>query len=149
MARVKLDFGAEVDLLNRDELRHEIDHGLEQWRQYAYGLKYMRRKFVLGAASGGVDGPRQGFAWMLTLASVNVSAAATVGVYLGDDTSYPLAAPVTTTAAGPVVFGWSSRQVILMPGERVYLTSSAGVIGRGLIAAVEAPSDEIYKLIGG
>lgn len=144
------DFGAEVDILTKDELDQSLNRVPELLRKYAEGLKAVRFAGVLSSTAGGVlPGPRQGYTWMVTLVSVEASAAATVTVALGEDGTYAMASPVTLAAAGPAVFSWSSRQVILRPGEVLQVAASAGTLGRYLIAGVEAKAEQVFKLVGG
>lgn len=148
MARVKLDFGAEVDFLTKGELDDSLGKFEELWRSYAEGLKWIRPSGVLAAATGVVQSPREGFAWMLTLVSATTSAAATVTVAIGETGEYPVGTE-TLAAAGSAVLTWSSRQVILLPDDKLWLGASAGTISHWRVHAIEAPAEQIFKLIGG
>ncbi|MDA8316528.1 MAG: hypothetical protein M0010_15365 [Actinomycetota bacterium] len=148
-----LDFGAKVDVLTKGELDESLDPFLAFFRDYAKGLKYVRPTGVAPdatTASGGIlTAVPQGYVWMLTFAVIHVSAAATVTIGRGPTAKIPLAKPTTLAAPGWAEFSWSSRQQILQPGDEVSATASAGVLGSWALNVIEAPAEQVFKLIGG
>ncbi|MDA8313680.1 MAG: hypothetical protein M0010_00650 [Actinomycetota bacterium] len=147
-----LDFGAKVDILTKGELDHSLDRFGQFFRDYAKGLKYVRATGIAAdqaTATGGIlVAVPQGYVWMLTFAVIHVSSAtATVTIGRGPTAKIPLAHPAVASS-GWADFSWSSRQQILQPGDEVSATSSAGAIGQWSLNAIEAPAEEIFKLIG-
>lgn len=149
--KVKLDFGAEIDVLTKGELDQSLDKTLEKFRQYATGLKYVRPSGATPKTptAGLLTTVPQGYHWGLCFAAVHVSAAATVSIGRTPTAGIPLAAPVVLAAAGLAVFAWSSKQQVLAPGDPVIVTASAGNIGAWTLNAVEVPAEQIFKLLGG
>lgn len=155
MKRVTIDFGAQLDLLDESDLDKRFDAMQEVWRQYAMGLKWVTKTGVLakttgtpGLASSALEGPRQGYVWMLTLLSIAAATAATVTLAIGDSGQYPIGVE-TLAAAGPAIFTFSSRQVILRSSDPLWVGASAGKLYRYRYHAIEAPAEQIFKLIGG
>jgi hypothetical protein len=152
--KARLDFGAEVDLLCQSELDESLARHAGLLYDYAKGLKWIRRPVNLaGAASGYLAGPRPGYGWMVTLAGLLVTAGSAAGqleLWIGGSGMLPVAVtPVAASYAGPAVVTWSSRQLILNPGEELYAATTTGTLGAGHVQAVEAPAEQVYKLIGG
>jgi hypothetical protein len=147
--KVRLDFGAEVDLLNADELDASLERWSGNWLARAQGVKYMRYtnpspQLTQGAVLLG--GPRQGYAWDLKLVSVNVSAAAAVTVWLGEGQQYAIGS-AQAAAAGPVIFTWGSHAAVIPGGTQIALATSAGTLSNVLRTAVEVPQEMLGKLI--
>lgn len=83
-----------------------------------------------------------------TIAYVYTVATPVVTVGVGSEGKYPIA-PAEAAVNGIASFKWGSRQVILKPGDEVWASASSGTIGTWMVQAVEAPAEQIFKLIGG
>ena len=106
MARVKLDFGAEVDFLTPAEFDSALKDRLATWEtERLRGIKWMRLPEVLsgkaassaislGETSGQIVGPRQGYVWSIRRLVVNgLTSGATpdvVNLYRSGTTGQPL-----------------------------------------------------------
>lgn len=127
--------------------------------EYARGIKYMRLAVTLTAASSqSLPGPDQGYAWDLKLVSVKLSASDSLAVYVADGTSGDAAsarligyaaAPGAAPAQPVAVVTWSSHQVVMFPGEGLFVaTSGTGNITRAMVAAVQVPAEMLGKILG-
>lgn len=162
MGKFKLDFGAEIEVLTKSELDDSLD-GLPTgiWAQYARGLKHLDLPVMSGAVAGGAlrlggsdspdqtfCGPRQGFVWRVARISVfGLAANDVVQVYRGDVAASRFVTVLSATAPSFT----PSHGLLLKPGGRIV------VDGTGLAAThltvtgevIEAPGEQIFKLIGG
>lgn len=170
MARVRLDFGAEVDLLSGAEhAKHlgALPAAIE--RQKAQGLKHIRIPILTGTSSGTggitlgstgtapgagqpgsptIAGPEQGYAWKVTRVSVfGLSGTDSLPLYWGEPApqrfvhNFTVASPDWTT----------SRGLLLKPGDFLCLSGTITINETITVngEVVEAPAELIYKLIGG
>lgn len=162
MAKFKLDFGGEIELLTQGELDDTMDKlpgGI--WGEYARGLKHLDLPVLTGKVAGGAItlgasdiagqtpcGPRQGYVWRVVRVSVyGLAAGDVVQLYKGDVAASRFVTAIS--AADPCLT--PSHGLLLKPGS--YLT----VDGAGLVATsvtvtgevFEAPAEQIFKVIGG
>ena len=138
---------------HRDDLRAVLDEQ-EKERERARSFKPMR------IASPGpspaaktvfVPLPEQGYAWNLKLVSVQLASADTVQLFIA--TSAPSTTSVLLTlisnfgaSATSQVDKWSASQVILNPGEGLYIAAAAQNITAFCILADQAVAEMVYKL---
>lgn len=159
--KAKLDFGAEIDILSGSEFRQGLDQVSELWYSYARGLKHLRLPILTGtvAADGSLSlglsgdevtcGPSQGYAWRICRVSVyGLSGAESADLYFGEPG--PTRFVQTVSASAPT---WaSSRGLLLRPGDYLVLSGSGLTAGNVVTMngeALEAPAEQLYKLIGG
>ena len=83
MAKVSLQLGAELDLLNKDELRDELSRSQEWQRAAAFGVRHQALPRMVGTPAGGVlnlgydqpdqvyCGPKEGWYWAISRISVD------------------------------------------------------------------------------
>ncbi len=162
--KAKLDFGAEIDILSKGEFDDGVDHlAGDIWRRYAEGLKHVRFPVMRGSVSAAGDltlgstdfadltyvGPREGYAWRISRISVaGLETGETVSVYFGEVGASRFVR--TLTAASPE---WdTSHGLLLHPGDHLVITGSGLTAGEVVTVngeAIEAPAEQIYKLIGG
>ena len=129
MPKVKLDVGATVDFLNKDELADELDKNQQRAeafdRERLAGVKYMRAPRIQGTVySGTINGsstgtgtntqiggppwgPQQGYAWSVRrlcvggLANAGTGICDIVGIYRNNVNSPPIA---MVTANNPAAY---------------------------------------------
>jgi hypothetical protein len=158
MGKVRLELGAELDLLNKDELGKTLDDKVNAWRRYdAQGLK--RQAFFSnaqvtaaglligdssvpqGTPGAKVLGPGEGWAWKVVRISVTGFAAATtdyVKVYKGDvgagsPQSDPRFVDTLTFSKWAVYPG---QGCILVPGDHIVIAGGAAYTGSALASPV-------------
>lgn len=163
MAKFKLDFGADIELITKGEMADVLDkYGDRRLAEYALGLKHFDIPVMLGTvaadgtitlgSSGDPDqihcGPRQGFCWRVCRVSVNgLTGSQTVSLYKGD----PGASRFVTVLSATAPAFTSSHGLLLKPGGNVVVSGSGLTTGAQVTVsgeAVEAPAELIYKLIG-
>lgn len=164
MAKVRLEVGAELDLLSPRELDETIGKHASIWQEAARGLKHLGLPTARGTVSAGnvtlgagLDtgdgvylGPREGFWWRVIRVSVDgLAAGDLVKLYKGGIQGSRFVAGIFQ--ANGSVFT-PSRGLILKPGDNLQLTGS-GLSATGTITmsgeAIEAPGVLQWKLIGG
>lgn len=162
MAKFKLDFGAEVELLTQGELDDSVNKlpgGI--WGEYARGLKHLDLPVLSGKVAGGqitlgasdvadqtLCGPRQGYVWRVVRVSIyGLAAGDAVQLYKGDVAASRF---VTAIAAANPCFT-PSHGLLLKPGN--YLTvDGSGLVATNIVVTgevIEAPAEQIFKVIGG
>lgn len=145
MPKTKLDIGATVDFLNKDELSDALARDRERAQTIEHerlaGIKYMRGPRIQGTVYngtiGGVSvgtgtntfiggppfGPLSGFSWSIRrvgiggLSNVNGSLPDTVGIYRNNVNSPPLA--VVNANQPQITF--PTLACVLMPGDSVVI----------------------------
>lgn len=161
--KFKLDFGAEIDLLTKDELAGALDsYGDRRLAEYALGLKHFDLPVLLGTvpASGDLTlgstgdpdqtycGPRQGFCWRVARVSVSgISSTQTVNLYKGDVGASRFVSVLSATSPAFL----TSHGLLLKPGGHIVIDGSGLTVGEQITVsgeAIEAPAELIYKLIG-
>lgn len=157
MPKIKLEIGAELDVLNSGELAKGLGESQASWfRELARGLKVIRFPQPLRAVpSGGVIsiggdaadanqlGPREGFVWMVQRISVfGDQTTDTVQLFRGSE--FITRIPLTTGSFSP-----GSHALLLHPGELLKVTgtglTSASITVAG--EAIEAPGPMLWKLL--
>jgi hypothetical protein len=166
MAKVKLELGAELDLLNKHELGDTIDAKVDAWQRYkARGLKrqpFQSNAQVAGAAlligdssipqgqaGARILGPNEGWAWKVTRISVTGFAAATtdyVKIYKGDvgagsPQSDPRFVDTLTFSRWAVYPG---HGCILVPGDHIVIAGGAAFTG----SALASPDGTLWTVTG-
>lgn len=172
MAMTKLDIGANIDFLNRDELGQELAKYREQAdlseREKMRGLKYVRLPrlyatpasgtVVLGqawVANGTVQlytdqviGPPSGYVMSIRrLACNGLGTSDTLNIYRNDKTSDPL-----WQLSGSVFYTrFGKCEMLLNPGEMLIGASTASLVATAQVTltgdAVMVPAELIGKLI--
>lgn len=149
--KVKLDFGAELDVLTQGELEQTLSKAAALWWERARGVRYVRRVSQPAAASVVVNGPDQGWAWDVKLVGAVFSAADSLQVLLGAAALWPVwAGPPGNAGATNVLDSiiWGSHQVILNPGEQLTVKSAGGaLISNLLVAAIEVPAERLGLIL--
>ena len=159
--KAKLELGAELDMLTKNELDQSLSKISSWQRDAAQGLKAFDVPRLFGAVSGaaislGADqpegqylGPKSGFYWKIGRISIDgLAAADEVKLYKGP--SGGGGRFVTWIAGQPGVYHPGSCALILKPGD--YLS----IVGTGLTATgqivvtgegVSAPGEMMWKLL--
>lgn len=145
MAKVKIQAGAEFDVITKQEMREALTEVRRSWMQeLAHGVGYPRftaTGTVVGAAldfgAGGPAaeslGPAPGFLWDVRRVRINgLSANDVVTVYINDSNPSSLVAS-TADIAGGRLFTWTET-VILYPGDALRFVGS-GLAATGPITA--------------
>lgn len=162
MAKVKLELGAELDLLNRDELAAELSESGKWQRQAAMGLRHIDLPIMSGKVSGaaitlGADqtdgsfvGPQSGFYWKVTRVSVEgLAANDQVKLYKGGS-GLGVGRFVAWIAFQPGVYTPGSQGLILKPGDTLAI-SGTGLAATGEIRvtgeAITVPGPLMWKLL--
>jgi hypothetical protein len=144
MAKVKLELGATLDLLSKDELDESLGHRINQWEMMrARGDKYMRLPKVTGTAAGGVlniggdvqpftglAAPRPGYAWVIK--RLSVSGLTPAGETTKTSTNVTTAPPAFTTLAN----------VTGLPAATYQVTASAYFTGT--VTAADANNVQLW-----
>jgi len=157
MPSVTLQGGMRLEIPNREEIRHDMTSVMDaRERVRARSFKPVR---ILQPGSGaltqflGSFGPEQGYVWNLKLLSVQLAATGTLLAYLASS------APSTSATPGRLIgnFGnatglgqvekWSSSQVLMQPGEGIYLvaTGSGANLSQVFLTAAEVPAEMVFK----
>jgi hypothetical protein len=156
MAKVKLNAGVELDLLNKSELADSLQDQFDrEWAERGRGIKLIR---IRGATSGNISttvgfaiqGPQQGYVWALRSLGAVLSSSQTLQAYVTGDngTSIPANGPVANLAAGTVVFTtWSGVQAFLNGGEFLTIAAGGSATAQFTMYALEAPAELAWKLI--
>lgn len=162
MAKFKLDFGADVELLTKDEVDDSIGRlpgGI--WGEYARGLKHLDLPVLSGVVAGGVlllggsdvagqnrCGPRQGFFWRVTRISVyGLAAGDVVQLYKGD--AVPGRFVTAISAAAP---SFTPSHGLLLKSDNHLVVDGTGLTATRVTVTgevIEAPAEQVFKLIGG
>ena len=156
--KVKIEAGAELDVLTSGELRAELDKAAASWRaELARGVTF-RRASVNASPSGAGTwqiteprdslGPREGFVWALTRLSAFGSAwdqgTDTFSLYTNDVNPSQL---VVAEQLVPLLVDVGS--VVLNPGETLAIAGTNAAAGQihVNIAAIELPQSIAWRLI--
>lgn len=135
--KVKLEAGANLDFITKDEMREvmheanrswvaETSNGIRYARIYATGVIAGGVLNIGGALSTGELGPAPGFVWDIRrLQIVGLQTADVATIYMND--ANPTSEIADTTSVTGKAFLWS-EQVILYPGDSLW------VVGTGLTA---------------
>ena len=171
MAKVKLDIGATIDTLSKDEL----DDSLATYRQQgdAYeqaavrGIKYFRLPrlyatpasgtVLLGEAWAGQSytdqyiGPNEGYVWSIRRIAVNGLATGQSPDLLNLSRNGIRTDPVWQLNGNNWSYTFGKAEMVLLAGERLIGYSSGSLISTNQITitgdAVEVPSQMIGKLV--
>lgn len=157
MSKVKLHLDAELDLLNKDELKNEL-HAASAWeREAAFGLRHQNlpigRATVDGTgnlAMGGdqadqtIIGPKSGMYWAVKRVSVDgLESPDQVKLYKGSTF-------VGWIAYQPGFVTFGKDGLVLKPGDFLRLTGSGMTSGLKVVMtgeAVSVPGPLMWKLL--
>lgn len=139
---------APIDVLTRLDLEAMQHQWLEEtMRVKLRGIDYIEQNGNgLGIAQVAVPGPDQGYAWSVKIVSVTVTAAATVSVFLGDNTNSAPVAQTILTAAGSAISTFTSNIVVIRDSRVITLLTSAGGITTYKVLAKQVPNEMVGKL---
>ena len=161
MPKVKLDVGATVDFLNKDELADELDKNQQRAeavdRERLAGVKYLRLPVLVGTVASGtsvcgtkdiIAGPANGYAWAVKRIYVNgLGTADTYGIYRNGTSGFPVWQ--VTGSVPQVTFG--KLDFVLLGGETL-VGAGIGTIQTGSTQisvnaeAIEVPQELLGKL---
>jgi hypothetical protein len=149
MAKVKLELGAELDILDHRQLDHSLDRFAGMIREEARGMKYRRIPQLAGQAVAGVldiggdspagwsgakVGPASGFAWEISLITVAGMTAGgspdIVNLYIIGAGS---AIPWWQFNGNNFAYTFGKGQLVLLPGETLRLASVGTFAATGTI----------------
>lgn len=150
--KFKLQAGAELDLLTRDEMRAELQAWLDEIKR---GVRFVQRTYKGTVNAGAVliddpdAGPAGSFCWAVTRVSVaGLTMAETVNVYLNDVAPSNFVCSIGATP-GRELFG--STGLLLNPLNRVIFAQASGLAGTEILVgvqSVELPVQLAWQLIG-
>lgn len=161
MAKVKLDFQAEVDLLNEHELKGALDeHAIDAAIERGRGIKIMRFSAAAQASVTSNTGsytipatPDSGYVWNLRTVGATVNPAATIRFWIGTDLNTGIPSPNTLMPLGqsgsaqPAVLNFGSGQMFMKEGEYIVISASAGItLNTYLVWVVQTPAELAWKL---
>lgn len=171
MAKVKLDIGATVDFLNKDELSQELEKNQQRAqaaeRESLSGIKYMRLPLMYATPSNGTvrlgevwpgqpytdqfAGPNQGYVWSirrLVVTGLGTGTSPDIMNFYRNGVSGELIWQLNGNSFGET-FG--RAEMILLPDERLIaqslgsMTSTNQVTVRGDV--IQVPSQMLGKLV--
>jgi hypothetical protein len=151
VTHVKIDFGAEFDVLSPDEFHKGMGDQHDRARAMVAaelaGVKWMRvaPPLPVPVLSYQFQGPAAGFAWDLKQITCTLSAAGTVAAFNGESANNRLIA-VANTAFVFQVMPFTSQTGIVLPQEQVFVLATATIVGI-MLTAVQVPAEMIGKLI--
>jgi hypothetical protein len=167
--KVKLELGAELDTLSKNELDQSLGAVVAAVREEQRGIKYRRIPQLSGTATGGsLDiggdnnvgtqwfgtpvGPREGWAWELGLVTV-------AGLTAGTS---PDVVNLMIVGAGSSIPWWQFNgnsfaytfgrgELVLLPGERLRLVSVGTIAATGAITLTgsiraQAPAERLGRV---
>lgn len=156
MAKVKIQAGAEIDMLTKGELDDSNKHQHDAFfRELAHGKKYLRLGAVIGTPAAGAltmpagSGPNQGFVWAIQRLTVGgLAANDQLGVYRNTTDVWNLLGVMGAGTAS--TFHVGGKGLILLGGESLIfsgtgLAAAAAVTVNGEL--IEAPATEIWKIL--
>lgn len=152
--KTKIQAGAELDLLNKDELKEVMKTVTKDWfAQVSRGDRYTR--FSASATTAGnafvIDGsqhiyqrlgPAEGFVWSVQRLAVHGLAAADralVELYLNDDGPSSIVHP--SLAGGYVDFG--QTQLVMYPGDTLLVKGTGLAATDGTVVTIGAQAREL------
>ncbi|HEY2089896.1 MAG TPA: hypothetical protein VGH54_28230 [Mycobacterium sp.] len=170
MARVKLELGAELDMLTKPELDESLTEAAKLVREQVRGVKYRRLPQLAGIASGGVldiggdanaggtswngqpVGPDQGWAWEIRLLGVaGLTTGATpdiVNIYIRGAGS---ALPWWQLNGNNFSYTFGKGALVLLPGETLRMASTGTFAATGTVtlfgSATQLPAEQLGKLL--
>lgn len=162
MAKVKIQAGAEFDVITKQEMREALTEVRRSWMQeVSHGVGFPRftaNGLIVGAAldfgangpAAEFLGPAPGFLWdVRRLRITGLTTGDVVSIYLNDANPSSLIA-TTGDLAGGRLFTWA-EQVILYPGDALRVVGS-GLTATGTITAAgqvrELPVSLAWRLGG-
>lgn len=160
MAKVKLDFGAEVDFLDKGQLDDSLDSYFNKQESAALaGIKYFRLPALIGSVSssafniGGSGpiqvGPRSGYAWSIRRLLINGLTAGTTPD-VANFYRHPGPQPLWQLNGNNFGQTFGRLELLFLPGEYLVAKSVGTVAATGQIIitgdAVEVPAEMIGKL---
>jgi hypothetical protein len=160
MARVKLDFGAEVDFLDKGQLDDSLTRYFDKQESARLaGIKYMRLPMLIGTVAnsafniGGSGpqhcGPGSGYAWSIRRLLIN---GLTAGVTpdIANIYRHPNLQPLWQLNGNSFGQTFGRLEMLFLPGEYLVVQSVGTVNATGQIIitgdAVEVPAEMIGKL---
>lgn len=162
--KTKLEAGATLDLLSKDELIEGVARGYQNWISEAT-RGVVQRRFsgqgtiaatnlsIGGAASPGRFGPEPGFVWSVRrLAAAGITLGTdSLAIYINDANPSSLVMPRAFDAsAGAGARFFDGNQLILVGGDNLLFTGT-GLNATGIVTitgmALELPVSLLYRLI--
>jgi hypothetical protein len=168
MTKVRLDIGATVDFLTKDELDSSLaSRDEEQEASRLRGIKYFRLPRLYAVPSGGtvvlgepytgvaytgpVASPNEGYAWSIRRLACNGLATGSVpdmlNIYRNDFSSDP----VWQLNGNNFAYTFGKTELILLAGERLIAMSAGSMTATGQVSltadAIEVPALMIGKLV--
>lgn len=163
--KFKLQAGAELDLLTRDEIKDVMRSGMRDWvleamrgpmpkRFAAQGTITANAVTVDGSNGSGVLGPEAGFAWLITRVAVSGVTLATdaTALYVNAVSPWNLVLPNVTGVTGSTGYHeFPSGQITLRGNDRLILASTGSIAATGQVtltgSAWEVPETMLWKLL--
>lgn len=158
MGKIKLALGAELDVLDQQQLDQTMGKHSQWERDAAFGLRHIDLPLLQGKASAGgvlalggdqVDGrnigPTQGYTWSVKRLSVTGFGAPTETVQVFKDSNF-----VCTIGAASGFVTFSKGALMLRPGDFLRLTGTGLTANEQITMSGEAdmaPGPLIWKLL--
>lgn len=163
--RSTLELGAQLDTLDRGELRSELAaHAQERYQQFARGIKYLRfgpfttpiasNAFSLDGTGAGQNrsiGPREGFIWSVRRITVTGLTTGTTPDVANLFRGNPSGIPVWQFNGNNFAYTFGKTELLLLAGEVLSLANQGNITATGNVTIsgdlLEVPAEEIFKLL--
>lgn len=165
MAKVRLDVGAEVDFLNKDEMGDLLsDHARNQAtareRERLSGVKYIRAPRMVGSQTSGTValgtappwvGPAQGYAWSVRRISASGLGTGNSPDILNIYRNGTQFDPVWQLNGNSFAYTFGKGEFVLLAGENIQCLSQGSMTSTTPVLfnmdVVEVPSEFLGKLV--
>ncbi|MGH7240409.1 MAG: hypothetical protein ACREHG_10175 [Candidatus Saccharimonadales bacterium] len=145
MAKVKLEFGGELDILNQSELDDSIDKAKSSLiAELSRNVTVQRVVMNLANGLTTIGGPESGFVFAITAINLGAPLVAPniVSFYVNDVTSGNLVAAIN--APNQCAY-YAKSQVVIMPGNVIVVSSTVATVMN--FAAIQVPVSRIGELV--
>ena len=157
MSKIVLDFGTEVDMLNKTELQEALAEdarlraltaGVKQFRMFINSAQLGVTSFSL--SGNPPQGPASGFTWMIMNIGAELSAAAGLRVYLSSGANAAggnRLVAASGTGSANVAFQFSKGQFPVYAGEALTFVVGSNLIQSIFMTGIEIPAERIGELL--
>lgn len=155
MAKFKIQAGAEIDVLGKDELRAELDHARSNWvGEVSRGIRWRRASMsgvsdgvtgvvLFGDRSESMLGPEEGFVWLVKRLSITSYDPTTQALAL-----YQGAASSSAIIVPKLAAYQTQMDELLMPGDSLVISGTVAISTKiwATVQVKEAPIALLWRL---